>query len=72
MKVSNSQKNVSVNVAAGDNPRNAVQGLLRNAMNRTQTRPSADVPVTAEMAAALGIPARKSPSSGRQGYRSKP
>jgi hypothetical protein len=56
MKLSNSLKAYSVQVPVGDNPKNAVGGLLNHAMNKTSTRQSADIPVTADMARALGIP----------------
>jgi hypothetical protein len=68
VKLTNSQKNVAVNVPLGENPKNAVMALLAHAMNRTQSRVSEDVAVSAEMAKAFGIPARKMPSKGRQSY----
>jgi hypothetical protein len=77
MRLTNSQKNVMVDVpSAGDNTLNAlnrkevVGGLLGHAMNKVQTRASADVPVTREAASALGIPVKPRPSRGRQGYKS--
>lgn len=67
MKLTNSQKNVSMNVPLGDNPKNILAALLGHAMNKTSTRQSADVPMTASEAAALGIPSTETPAKGRQG-----
>ena len=48
----------------GNNPANSANTLARNTLNRAQAKQSSDVPVTEDMAKALGIPSNR-PARGR-------